>query len=213
MRIDREDPQHRVSIPWFAVGRYEVRYSEWVACESSGGCGGHRPTERELNWGPGRASRPVVDVSWHHAKAYAEWLSEKTGEDYRLLTEAEWEYAARAGTTTRYFVGDFIQQDQANFGTGAGYKAVAVGSYSANAFGLYDMNGNVWEWVEDCRNESYVGAPTDGSAWTDGDCGERVMRSGAWGSQNWSVSSTVRFPFSSGYRHATIGFRIARGIR
>ena len=145
------------------------------------GCNGHRPGDE----GWGRGERPVINVGWNDAKRYLEWLSSKTGKSYRFASESEWEYAARAGTTTRYSWGDAIGRGNANCGKGCGddYRYSApVGSFAANDFGLHDMLGNVWEWVEDCRNGSYEGAPTDGSVWRSGDCESRILRGGSWNS-------------------------------
>jgi formylglycine-generating enzyme required for sulfatase activity len=170
-------PQHQVTIGEpFGVGRYEVTFDEWDACVKGGGCNDYKPSDQ--GWGRGR--RPVINVSWDDAQAYVAWLSKKTGQPYRLPSEAEWEYAARAGTTSRYWWGnDVPTSKQANFGDHVN-KTSKVGSYPANPWGLHDMNGNVWEWVEDCWNESYEGAPNDGSAWPSGDCGRRVRRGGSW---------------------------------
>ena len=172
LRDEDEGPVHRVTIARpFAVGVYEATFDEWDACAAGGGCGGYRPTlgsnDRRVG---GRA--PVTNVSWNHAQAYVRWLSEKTGGRYRLLSESEWEYVARAGTTTRFWWGDEFETDRP-------YLEIpprVVGSSSPNAFGLYDVHGNVAEWVEDCpayrpgrfgsRIIDYVGAPSDGSAWT-----------------------------------------------
>ena len=162
-RDDDEGPQRRVTFAKpFAVGKFEVTWDEWDACVRDGGCN-NGPVEKaggDNGWGKGR--RPVIEVNWEDAKAYAAWLSKKTGKPYRLLTEAEWEYAARAGTTTAYFWGDRFDTSRANNGR----KTVEVGRYRPNAWGVHDMHGNVWEWTEDCWNDSYKGAPVDGSAWT-----------------------------------------------
>ena len=178
-RDDDEGPVHRVTFERpFAVGVYEVTFGEWDACVSGGGCGGYRPDDE----GWGRGNRPVVNVSWDDVKAYVDWLTGKTGEEYRLLSEAEWEYVARAGTRTAYWWGDDFGQNRANcHGCGDSYRPTApVGSFSANPFGLHDVHGNVWEWVEDCWNDSYDGAPSDGSAWESGNCERRVLRGGSW---------------------------------
>ena len=163
-RLDREGPQHPVTIGApFALGKYEVTFDEWDACVAAGGCE-HRPDDQ----GWGRGTRPVINVSWEDAHQYVAWLSGETGETYRLPSEAEWEYAARAGTTTRYFWGDGEDPacgsaniyDQvgkaaddyggASFGCDDGFAETApAGSFRANAFGLHDVSGNVWEWVED----------------------------------------------------------------
>ena len=164
---DNESPLHKVMIDYqFAVGVYPVTFDEWNACVSGGGCGGYEPDDE--GWGRGR--RPVINVSWDDVKMYVGWLSWRTGKGYRLLNESEWEYVARAGTVTSYWWGDEIGWNRANCngcGNRSWYneKTSPVGSFSENGFGLYDVHGNVWEWVEDCQNGSYDGAPTDGSAW------------------------------------------------
>ena len=188
-RSSDESPRHRVTIARpFAVGKYEVTFAEWDACVSAGGCGGHRPGD--LDWG--RGSRPVINVNWKDAKAYVRWLSDKTGKQYRLMSEAEWEYAARGGTTTRYSWGDDIGRNRANCeGCGSRWDdklTAPVGSFPANVFSLHDMHGNVWEWVEDCWNGNYRGAPSDGNAWMDGDCDIRVLRGGSWNRRNRGTS-------------------------
>ncbi len=176
---DDEKPVHQVTIPAaFAVGKYEVTFAEWDACVSAGGCG-HRPEDR---WGRGR--HPVMRVSWDDAQTYVRWLSSQTGASYRLLSESEWEYAARAGSSTAYNWGNQIGSGRANCdGCGSQWddsQTAPVGAFSPNAFGLHDMHGNVYEWVRDCWNESYSGAPSDGSAWQTGNCSRRVLRGGSW---------------------------------
>ena len=180
-RDDDEGPRHRVSIDYrLAVGVYEVTFAEWDACVSAGGCGGYRPDDR----GWGRGNRPVINVRWEDAQSYVRWLSNKTGKSYRLLSESEWEYVARAGSVTAYSWGNEIGHNRANCdGCGSRWdneKTAPVGAFSANAWGLHDVHGNVWEWVEDCWNDSYTGAPADGSAWESGDCSRRVLRGGSW---------------------------------
>ena len=213
-RGNDEGPQHGVTIPEpFAVGKYEVTFAEWDACVAAGGCNGHRPGDR----GWGRGQRPVIDVNWGDAKAYVGWLSRKTGERYRLLSEAEWEYAARAGTRTRYHWGHSIGRNQANCdGCGSRWddeKTAPVGSFPANGFGLHDVHGNVWEWVEDCWHGSYAGAPTDGRAWaTGGDCERRVLRGGSWNFIPWFLRSAFRFRLTAGGRLYSFGFRVARTL-
>ena len=175
-----ERPQHRVTIPRaFALGKYEVTFAQWDVCVRAGGCN-HLPND--AGWG--RGNRPVVDVSWDDARGYVRWLARKTGQEYRLPSEAEWEYAARAGTTSRYHWGDSVGRGNANCdGCGSRWdlsRTAPVGSFSANRFGLHDVHGNVYEWVEDCWYGSYGGAPRDGNAWTTGDCTLRVLRSGSW---------------------------------
>ena len=210
---DAERPVHEVTIARpFAVGVYEVMFAEWDACVSDGGCGGYRPDD--AGWGHGR--RPVIHVSWENAKAYVRWLSRKTGEAYRLLSESEWEYVARAGTTTRYWWGNEIGRSRANCGRcGSRWDAertAPVGSFSPNAFGLQDVHGNVWEWVEDCWNDSYNGAPSDGSAWTSGECDVRVLRGGSWDLRPGYLRSAYRIRSTTGSRGNSLGFRVARTL-
>ena len=174
-RTRDEWPMHQVEIGYrLAVGVYEVTFQEWEACVDSGGCDGYVPNDEE--WG--RERRPVVNVSWDDAQEYVNWLGTKTGKEYRLLSEAEWEYAARAGTRTPYHFGDEASSRFANFGEIAG-KTVAVGSYPANAFGLHDVHGNAGEWVADCW-KSYDAASSDGSPNLEGDCEAGVWRGGSW---------------------------------
>ena len=204
---DDEGPVHWVTLARpFAVGVYEVTFREWEACVSGGGCGGRRPGDR----GWGRGKRPVINVSWGDAQAYVAWLSRKAGEEYRLLSESEWEYVARAGTPGPYHFGSRISPSRANYGRNKG-KTVPVGSYPANDFGLYDVHGNVQEWVEDCWNRGYRGAPTDGSAWESGDCFRRVTRGGSWNGEPRDVRSASRDrPLR--LRVSDAGFRVARTL-
>ena len=210
---DDERPVHEVTIASpFAVGVYEVTFDEWDACVSDRGCGRYRPDDE----GWGRGNRPVVNVSWNNAKAYVRWLTGKTGKEYRLLSEAEWEYVARAGTTTRYWWGNSLGRDRANCQysyCGDSYRYTApVGSFSANPFGLYEVHGNVWEWTEDCYNDSYHGAPSDGSAWGSGNCSRRVVRGGSWDDSTWILRSAKRYWDSTGIRYSSGGFRVARTL-
>ena len=210
-RIDNEGPRHRVRIPrGFGVGKYEVTFDEWDACVAGGGCRGHRPEDE--GWGGGR--RPVINVNWEDAKAYVEYLSAKTGKEYRLLTEAEWEYAARAGTTGPFHTGSTITTGQANYnGSRHRNRTVSVGTFRANGFGLHDVHGNVLEWVEDCRHGSYGGAPTDGSAWVSGgDCSKRMLRGGSWANAPEDVRSAIRYWIPATDRSLIGGFRIARTL-
>jgi formylglycine-generating enzyme required for sulfatase activity len=209
----REKPPHRVTIQRpFAVAKFEVTFAEWDACVTDGGC--RRPSDE--GWGRGR--RPVVNVSWHDAKEYVAWLSRKTGKHYRLLSEAEWEYAARAGTTTRYAFGDTISRSQAQFSSEGSYrttgaKTAEVGSFPGNAFGLHDMHGNVWEWVEDAWQPNYHGAPVDGSVWAGGDVSQRVLRSGFWCYYApYDLRSAARCWLEPGRYDVDVGFRVARTL-
>lgn len=200
-----ERPRHRVYINYpLSVGVYEVTFAEWDACVDDGDCDGYRP--RDEGWG--RGNRPVVNVNWKDAQSYVGWLSAKTGYRYSLLSESEWEYVARAGTTTPYHYGWTISANQVNFSSGR--ATLPVGSFSPNAWGVYDMHGNVSEWVQDCWNKSYEGAPTDGSAWESGNCAERVKRGGSWHYGPIFTRSANRDRSTPVNRSSTIGFRVAR---
>ncbi|MFO1426409.1 MAG: formylglycine-generating enzyme family protein [Steroidobacteraceae bacterium] len=205
-----ETPLHEVTIGYaFAVGRYSVTFAEWDACVAAGGCRGHSPDDH--GWGRGR--RPVINVNWSDAQAYVEFLSRRTGRHYRLLSEAEWEYAARAGTTTAYFSGPDIDPAHANYGHNSD-RTAEVGSYPPNAFGLYDMTGNTAQWTQDCHHESYEGAPTDGSAWIEGGkCAQRNVRGGAWSLFGWSVRTAQRIGDPADMRNDHLGFRVARSLQ
>ena len=210
-RQDTESPQHRVTVRSFALGVTEVTFDEWDACVRGGGCDGHRPDDR----GWGRGSRPVILVSWEDARAYVSWLSAETGAAYRLPSESEWEYAARAGTTTPFHTGATISTDQANYDGDDVYRGrtTPVGTFAPNAFGLYDVHGNVLEWMEDCWHDSYRGAPSDGTAWTiGGDCGRRVLRGGSWILNPWFLRSAARHGDTTGDRAFDAGFRVARTL-
>jgi formylglycine-generating enzyme required for sulfatase activity len=159
---EKERPQHQAQIAYsLAVGRSPVTFEEYGHFARIAG----REPPYDEGWGRGR--RPAINVSWNDAGAYVEWLSAATGQPYRLLSETEWEHACRAGTATRYCWGDDITPLNANYGKSLG-KTTEVGSYPANRFGLYDMQGNVWEWVEDRWHDNYDGAPHDSSAWIEG---------------------------------------------
>lgn len=204
-----EGPVHQVAIAKaFYLGRREVTFDEWDACVAEGGCP-YRPDDR----GQGRGLRPVTDVDWEDAKAYVAWLSRKTGRTYRLPTESEWEYAARAGTTTNYPWGQSVDVDRANcMGCNPNpfNNTVDTGKFQANAFGLFDMAGNAAEWVEDCWSESYRGAPTDGSAFVKPQCQERVLRGGSFNNDPRYLRSAARFKYDYDVRYYANGFRVAR---
>lgn len=207
-----EKPVHEVVIAKpFAIGKFEVTFDEWAACVAGGGCVNQKDPY-DKGWGKGR--RPVIHVSWDNIREYLAWLSAKTGKHYRFLTEAEWEYAARAGTTTKYAFGDTITRDQANFsaGTQGEGKTVEVGSYPPNAWGLHDMHGNVWEWTEDCFDESYEGAPADGTARFFPPCAVRSLRGGSWDYVADEVRSSIRFWLKPVMRLDEVGFRLARSL-
>jgi formylglycine-generating enzyme required for sulfatase activity len=211
-RDDNESlPRTVVIATSLAVSRFEVTFDEWDACVTLGGCA-HQPYDQ----GWGRGTRPVMNVSWDDAQQYVAWLSRRTGKPYRLLSEAEFEYAARAGSATAYPWGDEIGEGNANCGgCGSewdGRQTSPVGSFKPNAFGLYDMQGNVFQWIEDCYHGNYNGAPTDGSAWTSGDCNRRVLRGGSWGSVPQNLRSANRIGNATGNRYNSLGFRVGRTL-
>lgn len=225
-RDDDEGPPHLVTIAKpFAVGKYEVTFNDWEACVRDKGCAA---VTDDRGWG--RGSRPVINVSYEQAIGYAEWLADKTGKKYRLLSEAEWEYAARAGSDKARFWGSSPDRacQFANVGDARakakhadwtvhdcddGYPETSqVGSFAANAFGLHDMLGNVWEWVEDCYNKTYDGAPNDGRVWATGDCSLRVFRGGSWDNYPALVRSAKRFGLQPSGRFNDLGFRVARTL-
>ncbi|WP_293810510.1 SUMF1/EgtB/PvdO family nonheme iron enzyme [uncultured Bosea sp.] len=203
-----EKPVHPVSIHGFYLGAREVTFEEWDLCIDQGGCN-FRPDDRGL----GRGKRPVTDIHWNDANAYLTWLSARTGKRYRLPTESEWEYAARAGTTTVYPWGQALEKERANCVGCNDQKrgnTVPAGQFPANAFGLYDMAGNAAEWVADCWSESYRSAPRDGSAYTVGGCRERVLRGGSFNNDPRYLRSAARFKYEADVRFYTNGFRVAR---
>ena len=215
-------PVHRVEVKAFALGKTEVTFAEYDAFA--------RATNRELpsDNGWGRGTHPVINVSWNDATAYVEWLSKKTGKSYRLPGESEWEYAARAGSTTKYSFGNSERElcryaNHADTSTdydwrnescsdGVGKQTAPVGSYEMNAFGLHDMHGNVWEWTQDCWNGSYSGAPSDGEAWTRGDCDRRVLRGGSWSGVPGNLRSAFRYWSTASIRNDGSGFRVAQDL-
>ena len=205
-RDEDEGPVHEVRIGYrFALGRYPVTFDEYDAfCTAT-----ERGRPGDQGWG--RARRPVINVSWYDAQAYVAWLRDQTGRAYRLPTEAEWEYACRAGTTTRYSVGDEITAEHASF-LGNLDGTSEVGSYPANPWGLHDMHGNVWEWVEDTWLKNYNGAPVDGSAWKDGDPEGRGARGGCWDLDPKHLRCACRGRYHTNYRGGNLGFRVARTV-
>ena len=213
------ETQHRVTIAYpFAVSKFEITFDDWDLCSREGGCRGGELGDN--GWGRGR--NPAIHISWIDAAAYVRWLSAKTGKRYRLLSESEWEYAARAGTVTRYSLGEAISPKLANYdgstdGSGPSaqnrQKTVQVGSFPANAFGLHDMHGNVSEWVEDCWHPEYTAeTPVDGSPWLDGNCDGRVMRGGSWEDSEEELRSAARVGEYSSNSSYVDGFRIAREL-
>jgi formylglycine-generating enzyme required for sulfatase activity len=242
-RFDAEGPQHAVSLRAFAIGKYEVTTAEFLTflratgyqpapCNPILGLTWQSPG-RGLAYPPGLTDpplEPAVCLSWNDAQAYIKWLNGKvrgTGTSsnssdgpYRLPSEAEWEYAARAGTIAARWWGDAIGVGNANCdGCGSqwdGTLIAPVGSFGPNPFGLYDMLGNVWQWVDDCWNESYVGAPTDGSTWTTGDCSKHVLRGGSWSNVPIFIRSAIRSKSDATGRDFDYsiyaGFRLARTL-
>jgi formylglycine-generating enzyme required for sulfatase activity len=216
---DEQRPQHEVRIDRaFALGKHAVTFGEWDAAIAAGA-----KLEKPDDRGWGRDRRPVINVNWHDAKTYIAWLNSKPGlegraDAYRLPSEAEWEYACRAGTTTPFSFGATISTTQANYNGKDTYGAIKlgkttpVGSFSANAFGLHDMHGNVWEWCEDVWSDDYNGAPTDGSPWLTGDASSRVLRGGSWGLITPGLRSSNRGSDTPSVRNSSVGFRVARTV-
>jgi formylglycine-generating enzyme required for sulfatase activity len=208
---DDEGPQHGVTISKpFAASKFDVTFADWDACAAAGGC----PKAADSRWG--RGALPVINVGWDDAQVYVAWLAKTTGKPYRLLSEAEWEYAARAGTNSVYYWGGAISKRNADC-TGCGGEwdgkgPSPVGSFRPNAFGLYDMAGNVWQWTQDCYYGNYDGAPADGSAVTTGDCGRRAMRGGSWNDVPRNIRAAVRDGDSTGERDEEVGFRVGRTL-
>ena len=216
-----ESPQHRVRIAKpFAVGRYPVTFAEWDACVDDGGCGGSSYIPGDQGWG--RGDRPVINVNWNDAKLYIQWLLKKTGKEYRLLSEAEREYVTRAGADTPFWWGSSITPGQANYdGSAEPYKGggqkgdyrqktLPVKSFKPNPWGLYQVHGNVWDWVEDCWKADYSGAPSDGSAVKSGNCAMRVLRGGSRDSPPGQLRSAYRTGSALDARKSITGFRVAR---
>jgi formylglycine-generating enzyme required for sulfatase activity len=199
-----EKPPHQVSIKPFAISRYPISVREWNECAAAKGC----PFTAT-----GKEEAPVTNISWSDARQYVGWLAGVTHKPYRLPTEAEWEYAARGGTQTKYWWGDELQPGMANCkncaDVAAAEQPVKIGSFRPNPFGLYDMGGSVDQWVEDCWHKNYQGAPADGSAWTENNCASHVIRSGSWKNDARYVRPANRDSYDTGVRYPTHGFRIA----
>ena len=229
-----EKPVHRVSVKAFLMSQTEVTFAQWDDCVVAGGCS-YRPYDK----GWSRDNRPVTKVSWEDInEQYIPWLNKITGEQYRLPTEAEWEYAVRAGSETKYFFGN-ASNDMCQYGNAADleakknawrwtdadvsgwavvdcndgyYRTAPVASFAANAFGLYDMHGNVQEWTQDCWNDSYSNAPSNGSAWLSGDCDLRVLRGDSWSGKPSGLRSANRHRYTADGRDLGLGFRLARTL-
>jgi formylglycine-generating enzyme required for sulfatase activity len=204
-------PAHLVTLhDPFAIGKYEVTVQEWNACVDAGAC------QRVGQYASPSPNAPIRDVSWEDAQQYLNWLSTSSGKPYRLPSEAEWEYAARGGTSTRYWWGDEMAFGKANCkDCGPPWRIDApadAGSFAANPYGLYDMNGSVWEWVGDCWHGSFEEAPTNGKAWEQPDCSVRVIRGGSWRESAPFMVSSTRFRDVASMRHSQNGFRVARDV-
>jgi formylglycine-generating enzyme required for sulfatase activity len=219
VRSESEGPQHLVRIEQtFSAGRFAVTFGDWDACVADGGCNAYRPDDH--GWGRGR--RPVINVSWDDANAYVAWLSRKTGKSYRLLSEAEREYVTRAGSTTPFWWGATISPELANYNGKYAYsegptgedrgRTLPVDSFQSNPWGLYQLHGNVNEWTQDCWHDDYVGAPSDGSAWTSGNCEFRVSRGGSWYSFPALLRAARRNRDFTDLRSILVGFRVARTL-
>ena len=209
-RSKDEGPQHEVTIAKpFAVGRTDVTFAEWDFCVAAGAC----PKVSDYGWG--RGDRPVILVTWEEAQGCVTWLKRMSLKDYRLLSEAEWEYAARAGAQGRWSFGDDETQlgEHAWFKENSEKKTQPVAKKKPNAFGLYDMHGNVLQWVEDPHHDNYNGAPSNGSVWIlGGNLSERVVRGGSWGNEPRYLRSAFRYGLATGYRLNTLGFRVGRRL-
>jgi formylglycine-generating enzyme required for sulfatase activity/class 3 adenylate cyclase len=203
-----EKPVHQLTLKPFAIGKFPVSVREWNECAAAKACG---------FVANGQEDAPVTNLSWSDAKQYAAWLAEATRKPYRLLTEAEWEYAARGGTQTRYWWGDQLQSGMANCKncseTATTEQPTKVGSSKPNPFGLYEMGGGVDQWVEDCWHKNYQGAPADGSAWVEGQCASHVIRSGSWRNDARYVRPSNRDSYDTEVRYPTHGLRIAQSAR
>jgi formylglycine-generating enzyme required for sulfatase activity len=207
-----EQPAHTVKIDYpFAISRFEVTVGEWKACHAAGGCE-YLPKKKGMT-----ATSPVYNLSWLDARQYVKWLSRKTDKKYRLPSEAEWEYAARAGTKTAYWWGNDVGQGKANCKNCGGdwnrKRPGLVDAFAANAYGLHGMNGSVWEWVADCWFDNYKGAPRDGSARDRGDCQSRVLRGGSWRNDASYARSSSRFTYDHDVRYVLNGFRVVRAMK
>ncbi|MBN3817066.1 formylglycine-generating enzyme family protein, partial [Paraburkholderia sp. Se-20369] len=207
-----EKPAHRVTLGHaFALAKYLVSVAQWNACRDAGAC---PRLPGDSNTIP---NAPARDLSWDDAQLYVKWLSKVSGKSYRLPTEAEWEFAARGGTSTRYWWGNEMRTGNANCkDCGQPWRADApanVGSFAANPFGFYDMAGGVWEWVSDCWHNSYRNAPGDGRSWDEPNCQVRVIRGGSWRDGAGYMPASTRFKYDSSVRYSANGFRVARDMK
>ncbi len=203
-------PIHEVQVTKpFAIALYETTFKEYDRFAQATG----RQLPKDEGWG--RETRPVINVSWNDATAYSKWLSQRTGKRYRLPTEAEWEYAAKGGGQDQTWAGISDESQLKDYAVKGAHRTEPVGSKQPNRLGLYDMSGNVWEWVEDCVHEDYNGAPTDGSAWLEtngGHCVRRVLRGGYWYGYPEYGSELDRDRNYAGFRDFNIGFRLVQDL-
>jgi formylglycine-generating enzyme required for sulfatase activity len=199
-----EKPVHHVSVKPFAIGKFPVSVREWNECAAAKRC---------AVVATGKDDAPAANISWSDARQYAAWLADTTRKAYRLPTEAEWEYAARGGTQTKYWWGDQVQSGMANCKNCADVAVAEqpskIGGFKPNPFGLYDMGGGVDQWVEDCWHKNYQGAPTDGSAWVESQCSMHVIRSGSWRNDVRYVRPSNRDGYDTEVRYPTHGLRVA----
>src|SRR5882672_893874 len=199
-----EKPTHQVTIKPFAISQYPISVREWNECAAAKAC---------AFVATGKDDAPITNVSWSDAKQFVAWLAGATRKAYRLPSEAEWEYAARGGTQTKYWWGDQFQPGMANCKNctdiAAAEQPIKVGSFKPNPFGLYDMGGGVDQWVEDCWHKNYQGAPSDGSPWVEGDCVSHVIRSGSWKNDARYARSANRDSYDTNVRYPTHGVRVA----
>jgi formylglycine-generating enzyme required for sulfatase activity/class 3 adenylate cyclase len=202
-----EKPVHQVTIKPFAISKYPITVREWNECAAAKAC----PFAAT-----GKDDAPITNVSWSDAKQFVAWLAGATQKPYRLPSEAEWEYAARGDTRTKYWWGDQLKPGMANCknctDTASAEQPLKVGSFKPNPFGLYDMGGGVDQWVEDCWHRTYQGAPSDGSPWSAGDCSSHVIRSGSWKSDPTYVRPANRDNYDTNVRYPTHGFRVALSL-
>ena len=219
-----ERPVHEVTVPAFRMGKYEVTFALWDACVEDGSCGSYFPDDE----GWSRGNRPVINISWENVQLFIDWLNSKTSGGYRLPSEAEWEYAARAGGATKYHFGNDESQlcryaNHADASTDSDWRnetcddgvsegTAEVGRYQPNEFGLYDMHGNVSELVEDPWHANYEGAPIDGSVWDAGSCGTNVIRGGSWNNRSYILRSAFRFCVTHSSFGPVLGFRLAQDL-
>ena len=202
-----ERPQHQVTFPRFSVGRFPVSLDEWNACVVGKGCSFRPSDPTSSEW------KPVTNIQWAEAKEYVEWLSRATGKPYRLLSESEREYVARAGTTTAFWWGDSFAIDRVEERQLAGTNSPPPRPSLPNPWGIYEVHGSVYDWVEDCWHDTYQGAPADGSAWIEGDCSRHVLRGGSFSRAMQTRRAAARIWFGPENRMRYMSVRVARTLQ